>query len=143
MQIQTDLVDGKVVITLSGRPEPGLDDDLKAAVDRLLDDGHREFVVNLNRAMHIDSAALGAIIRAYTHVSRSGGTLELEGLGQRIREIIGRSGLMPLFEPGASIEPFLDPLNPRLGEGYRKAAVAAVGMMLIVVVVAMIVWTLR
>jgi hypothetical protein len=49
VQIQTDNFDRAVIATLSGRAESGTAEDFKVTIERLLDAGHREIVVNLER----------------------------------------------------------------------------------------------
>ena len=122
MLIQTEIVAGVVIIKISG-PEPGKDYGLTATVDRLLDDGHRQFVVNIEHAGPLDSPALGDIVRAYSSASRRGGKLKIEGLNEHIRESLELTKLTRLFE--ASADPFFDPFSPRLRDGYWRAAAAA------------------
>lgn len=105
---------------------------------RLLDDGQREFVINLERVPYIDSEALGSIVLACTDVSRRGGRLKLEALTQRVLEILRLADLTRLFEAGGC--PFIDPLNPRLQNNYPRAAIATASLILILVAVSMIIW---
>jgi len=136
MRIQTEIVDGVVIITLSGRAEPGTANELAATVHRLLDDGHREFVLSLERVEYIDSAELGEIVRVYTDVSRRGGKLRLEGLNQRIRELLGVSKLTGFFD--VSVDPFPNPINPRLDDVYWKLVIAAGS--LVVLILGLVLW---
>ena len=138
MEIRTEIDAGLAIIKLSGSAESGTIDEFTATIHRLLDDGHREFVVNLELVKYIDSVALDAIVRAYTEVSRRGGRLKVQGLSQRFRDILDRSNLTRFLEPG--VDPFPNPVNPRLGDGYRYAAIVTGSLILLMVLVATILW---
>jgi len=97
LQIQTDIVDGVAIITLSGGAEYGTGDEVTLMIQRLLDEGHKSFVVNLERVKLIDSATLGSVVHGYTAVRRRGGVFRLEGVNERIRELLGLGKLTQLL----------------------------------------------
>lgn len=104
MEISTDIVAGVAIIHLSNRVNSSVGEELTSTVNRLLDEGHLEFVVRLEPVSSIDSAALGDIVRAYTTVRRRGGSLKLEGLDQLLRDILGLTKLRRSFETsGAAV----------------------------------------
>jgi anti-sigma B factor antagonist len=104
VEISTDIVAGVAIIHLSNRVNSSVGEELTSTVNRLLDEGHLEFVVRLEPVSSIDSAALGDIVRAYTTVRRRGGSLKLEGLDQLLRDILGLTKLRRSFETsGAAV----------------------------------------
>jgi anti-sigma B factor antagonist len=78
MEIETRIVGDVAIVELSGRV--AFDERLHQTVDRLLDLGQRNLAIDLQRVRYIDSAGLGALVRAYTAVAKRGGRLELQGV---------------------------------------------------------------
>ena len=90
MPVDTEILAGVAIITVSGTMNAALTEAVSATVDQLLDREYREFVLNLEPVVGvIDSAGLGGIVRVYTTVARRGGALRLEGLNKRLRELSG------------------------------------------------------
>jgi anti-sigma B factor antagonist len=128
-------VGGVVVVDLVDGVKPGVDDEITGTINQLLDQGHRQFVLNLERVSVLDSAGLGDVVRAYTAVNRHGGTLRLEGVNQRLHDVLGLTKFAGRFEAG----PFPDPFNPKLRDTYRTGVLAASSLMLVAIVI-MIIW---
>jgi ABC-type transporter Mla MlaB component len=97
MWIKTEVADGYVRVELFGRittPDVeapvgrvlGLSEQETSAepitdtINAFLDEGHRQFVVNLDRVSSMDSGAASDLVKAYTTASRRGGTLKIEGI---------------------------------------------------------------
>jgi anti-sigma B factor antagonist len=138
VEIKTEILAGVAIINLSNGVKSSVGEELTATVNQLLDEGHREFVVNLERVRSLDSAGLGDIVRAYTAVSRRGGKLRLEGLNQRLQDTFGLTKLTRSFE--TSGYPFLDPFNPNLRDNAWKAAVAGGFLFLVIIVIIIWIW---
>jgi anti-sigma B factor antagonist len=95
MQIDERLVDGVTVLDLKGRMTLGEGDKLlKDKIDSLLRQGEKQIVLNLEGVTYIDSAGLGEIVRAYTTVSRQGGSLKLLNLTKRIQDLLAITKLL-------------------------------------------------
>ena len=90
MPIDVDVRDRVVVIQVFGNATAG--DELTATVNRLLDEGHREIVLDLAGSPNLDSAGLGVVVRAYTDVASRGGKLRIEGLTSNLRQAFGLRG---------------------------------------------------
>ena len=57
-----------------------------------------KLVLNLREVAYIDSTALGEIIRAYTSVTRKGGTLKLLDVTTRVHELLVITRLLSVFD---------------------------------------------
>ena len=57
-----------------------------------------KLVLNFHDASYIDSTALGEIIRAYTSVTRKGGTLKLLNVTDRVHELLMLTKLLSVFD---------------------------------------------
>jgi anti-sigma B factor antagonist len=71
---------GIVVLEMSGRFMMGrdclqLDRDMEARIAR----GERNFIFDLSGVDHVDSAAVGQIVKSFSTLKRSGGMLRLAG----------------------------------------------------------------
>ena len=141
VEIKTEILDRVVTIKLSNAVKSGVRSELIGTIGRLLDEGHREFVVNLERVRILDSAGLGDIVQVYTAVRRRGGQVRLEGLNQHVQDTLKRTKLAQLFETRGSS--FRDPFNPNLRDSSSKAAMAAAGSLLVIIVIFMWIWGSR
>ena len=53
---------------------------------RLLDEGHRKFVLDLSNVRYLDSAGLGELVATLKRVREVGGALHICGVNQRVDE---------------------------------------------------------
>jgi anti-sigma B factor antagonist len=99
MQITERPVDGVVVLDLKGRITLGEGDELlKDKVNSLVNQGKTKIILNLAEVPYLDSAGLGEVVRAYTTVSRQGGSLKLLSLTARITDLLSITKLLTVFE---------------------------------------------
>jgi anti-sigma B factor antagonist len=99
MQIEERTVGDVIVIDVKGKVTLGQGDEiLKDKVNSLVNQGHKKLVLNLAEVPYIDSAGLGEIVRAYTTVSRQGGSLKLLNLTKRITDLLAITKLLTVFE---------------------------------------------
>ena len=99
MQIEERMVGDVVVLDLKGKVTLGEGDELlKDKVNSMVNQGHKKIVLNLAQVPYIDSAGLGEIVRAYTTVSRQGGSLKLANLTKRIQDLLSITKLLTVFE---------------------------------------------
>ena len=71
-------------------------DALEQAIDKLLADGNRKLVVDLIETVHMNSTALGVLIRAHHRYQEGGGQIRLCHLTHRIEtaQVIARLSLV-------------------------------------------------
>jgi len=84
-------VDGRITV------QDGADN-FRDVVRHLVRQGRVKLVLNFQDASYIDSTALGEIIRAYTSVTRKGGTLKLLNVTGRIHELLMITRLLTVFD---------------------------------------------
>ena len=77
---------------------------LGAAVRRLASAGRLHLVVNLEDVPLIDAAGLGALVDAYSVVTRHGGTFALAHLTKRLHDLIVITRLVTVFDVVDSVE---------------------------------------
>ena len=73
-------------------------DIFRDVVRQLVRQGRVKLVLNFLDASYIDSTALGEIIRAYTSVTRQGGTLKLLNVPARVHELLMLTRLLSVFD---------------------------------------------
>jgi anti-sigma B factor antagonist len=96
LAITSRLVSGVVIVDLSGRLcllEVSLHDHIK----ELLEEGHREFVLNLVDVPYIDSFGLGQLITIWTSIGSRGGKLILLRPSDHVQKLFQITKLNSIF----------------------------------------------
>jgi anti-sigma B factor antagonist len=75
------------VVTLTGKLDPVAAEELQPVVDRLFEDGHRDFVLDLGRLAYVGSLGLRVFVGLANRV-RGGGSLGLCAVSAPVREIL-------------------------------------------------------
>ena len=91
---------GKVtVLDLSGKITLGEGDVLlKDKLYSLLNQGRKDVLLNLENVQYVDSAGLGAIVAAYTTMTRDGGSLKLANITKKMQDLLSITKLLTVFE---------------------------------------------
>lgn len=84
------------VIILTGRLVSSSSDLLYRPVLALLPT-HKRIVLDLAELTHMDSMGLGSLLRLYVSAKARGCTIELRNLGNRVRELMVMTNLLPMF----------------------------------------------
>ena len=92
--------DGNVTILgLAGRVTLGEGDILlKDKLHSLLNQGRKDVLLNLAQVSYVDSAGLGAIVSAYTTMTREGGSLKLANVTKKLQDLLSITKLLTVFE---------------------------------------------
>jgi len=99
MQITERQVGDVMILDLKGKITLGEGDELlKDKVNSIVSQGRRKIVLNLAAVPYLDSAGLGEVVRAYTTVSRQGGSLKLLNLTKRITDLLSITKLLTVFD---------------------------------------------
>jgi anti-sigma B factor antagonist len=99
MQITERALADVMILDLKGKITLGEGDELlKDKVNSLVNQGQRKIVLNLAGVPYLDSAGLGEVVRAYTTVSRQGGSLKLLNLTKRITDLLSITKLLTVFD---------------------------------------------
>jgi len=93
-------VDGDVtILDVEGKILLGDGDvEIKQAVDDLLGQGRKKFLLNIAKVPYIDSAGLGQIIRCFTTIRKEGGTFKLLSPNPRIIDLLTVTKLVNVFD---------------------------------------------
>jgi anti-sigma B factor antagonist len=99
MTLTSRTVDRIAVLDLAGRltstDGTGL---LKAAVDRLIAEGHKSVVLNLSQLSYMDSGGLGEMISCHSAASRVGGSIKLAHTTEKIQDLLSITKLITVFD---------------------------------------------
>jgi len=92
--------DGKVtVLNVTGKITLGEGDMLlKDKLHSLLNQGRKDVLLNLAQVSYVDSAGLGAIVSAYTTMTREGGTLKLANVTKKLQDLLSITKLLTVFD---------------------------------------------
>jgi anti-sigma B factor antagonist len=92
--------DGKVtILSLAGKVTLGEGDVLlKDKLHSLLNQGRKDVLLNLAQVSYVDSAGLGAIVSAYTTMTREGGSLKLANVTKKMQDLLSITKLLTVFE---------------------------------------------
>jgi anti-sigma B factor antagonist len=85
-------VDG--AITVAADSSERLSDKVRS----LLQQGHKQIIVNLGRVPYMDSMGLGALVHAYATVMRQGGGLKLLNSTKKLQDLLVITKLATVFE---------------------------------------------
>ena len=87
------------VLNLSGKITLGDGDTLlKDKLHSLLHQGRKNVLLNLGEVSYVDSAGLGAIVGAYTTMTKEGGTLKLANVTKKLQDLLSITKLLTVFE---------------------------------------------
>jgi anti-sigma B factor antagonist len=91
---------GKVtVLDVTGKITLGEGDALlKDKLHSLLHRGRKDVLLNLGQVQYVDSAGLGAIVAAYTTMTREGGSLKLVSVTKRLQDLLTITKLLTVFD---------------------------------------------
>jgi anti-sigma B factor antagonist len=99
MQIEQRSVGGVVVVDVTGKITLGESTELlKDKVNSLVNQGHKNLVLNLAGVSYMDSAGLGVVMAAYTTAKGHGGSVKLLSLTKRITDLLSITKLSTIFE---------------------------------------------
>jgi anti-anti-sigma factor len=85
------------LVRCSGKLVAGVTHVLLEEVKNLLPDS-KHIVLDLTDLTHMDSMGVGTVARLYVSARSAGSKLELINLGKRIRELLGITNLLGVFE---------------------------------------------
>jgi anti-sigma B factor antagonist len=70
---------------------------LRENVTRLLSEGRKHIVLNLNELKYLDSSGIGELARIYVMVLKGGGEMKVVGLSRNVEEILKVTHLYQVF----------------------------------------------
>jgi anti-anti-sigma factor len=114
MTSETRLIGDVTVLDLQGNITLGEGDKiLKDAIDSLLKLGRKRFVLNLEKVSYIDSAGNGEVVRAFTQISRSGGSIILSHPNARIIDLFYITKLRTVYTIVPTVQDAIEEFRER------------------------------
>ena len=99
IEIQQREHEGITILDFKGRLTVGDDvSRFREQLQKQIDSGHRNIVLNMEQVDYIDSTGLGALVMAYTSMQRAGGKIKLLNLSRRGIELLVMTKLTTIFE---------------------------------------------
>jgi anti-sigma B factor antagonist len=99
MTASTRQVGGVTVVDISGRIELGEESAaLRDLVSELLNNGHKQILLNLDAVHYIDSSGLGTLVSSFTSARKQGGELKLLNLTDKVTDLMQMTKLYTVFD---------------------------------------------
>ncbi|HEY7369762.1 MAG TPA: STAS domain-containing protein [Thermoanaerobaculia bacterium] len=90
---------GVSIIDLKGKITIGSGDiQLRETINRLLEEGKKNILINMQDVTTIDSSGIGELVGCYTSVTNKGGKLKLEKLPEKISDVLTVTQLITVFD---------------------------------------------
>ncbi len=87
------------IVDISGRIVLGEESAaLRELVCNLLDQGHRQILLNLGDVHYIDSSGLGSLVSAFASVRKQNGELKLLNLTNKVHDVMQITKLYTVFD---------------------------------------------
>ncbi len=97
LELTVHTAEGATVVRCSGRLTVGLTGNLSRKVKELIP--HAKLIVlDLTNLQHMDSSGLGTIVGLYVSARRANCDLRLINFNKRVRELLGMTNLLSIFE---------------------------------------------
>jgi anti-sigma B factor antagonist len=71
---------------------------LRSSIAKLLKEGRKQIVLNLNGLVYLDSSGIGDLVHTYMSVIKGGGEMKVVGLSDKIEEILKITQLYQVFQ---------------------------------------------
>ncbi|MBI4886106.1 MAG: STAS domain-containing protein [Acidobacteria bacterium] len=100
MQLEQRIVGGVAIVKVTGdiTLNKGGDVLLKDKVQSLLQQGHKNLLVDLGGVSYVDSAGLGELVQAFVTTKNRGGSLRLLSVTKRLRDLLVVTKLLTVFD---------------------------------------------
>ena len=108
MKLEKEIKGEIVVLTPSGRIMGGDDPTIfHSAVHKLLDEGYRQFVIDMSKVDFMNSMGLGVLISTLTTIKNRGGHMKIVHT-DKIRSLLTITSLITVFDPAESVDDALE-----------------------------------
>ena len=85
------------LVEVSGRLTSFESTTFREAIQRLLNEGHTNILLNLTGLDYLDSSGIGELVRNYLGVVKKGGVMKVVGLAPKVEEILKVTQLYHVF----------------------------------------------
>ena len=105
MNLNIEEQNGVTIIHLRGKLFGGsFTEELGSGLHKLLDEGKRNFVLDLDGVTVLNSSGFGIIVGTYTTVRNGGGQLKLARISSSIADLLSITKLNKIFQQYTSVE---------------------------------------
>ena len=109
MNILTEKHGGRTVLSLKeDRLDAHNSGELKDRILKILEEGGRDLVIDLDQVQFVDSSGLGALLSGYKNASLRSSGFALAGLQPRVRSMFELTRLHRVFEIYPSLQEAVD-----------------------------------
>ena len=100
MQIEQRVSGDVTIVTINGdiTLNKGGDVLLKDKVQSLIQQGHKNLLIDLSGVSYVDSAGLGELVQAYATTKNRGGALKLLNVTKRLKDLLVVTKLLTVFD---------------------------------------------
>ncbi|NUO79978.1 STAS domain-containing protein [candidate division KSB1 bacterium] len=100
MALEHQIIGEIAVVNLTGKLQGGTPDsqEMKDAIQKLLDAGVKNFVLDLAEVKRMHSSGLGVLISLLTSIRNRGGDLKLAAINETMEGILAITKLNSIFE---------------------------------------------
>ncbi len=100
MQLEERIVGTVAIVKITGdiTLSKGGDVQLKDKVQSLIQQGHKNLLVDLSGVSYVDSSGLGQLVQAYATTKNRGGALKLLNVTKRLRDLLVVTKLLTVFD---------------------------------------------
>ena len=98
MEINTSEMKRVRLFEIIGRIDSSNATELGKELDKAVDDGNSNLVLDLSGVEYMSSAGLREMVRVLKRVKRSGGDLRIANPSDRVKEVLELAGLDTIFE---------------------------------------------
>ncbi len=85
------------LVDVSGRLTSFETGALRDSISRLLQQGHKDIILNLTDLQYLDSSGIGELARVYVSVVKQSGQMKVIGLSSKIEEVLKITHLYQVF----------------------------------------------
>jgi anti-anti-sigma factor len=96
LRIRIEVKESETVVRCSGRLNSEYAEEFKDEVRKLIP-GARVVVLDFTQVEYMDSSGIGAVVRLYVTAKKENCELRLVNFNQRVRDLLGLSGLLKIF----------------------------------------------
>ena len=90
---------GVQILDLKGKITIGSGDvQLRETINKLVDEGKKNILINMQEVTTIDSSGIGELVGCYTSVTNKGGKLKLLKLPPKINDVLTVTQLITVFD---------------------------------------------
>jgi len=112
LTIDISRVDNATILTLAGELDAYTSLELRDTVVRLVEEGARALIINLEKVDFIDSVGLGTLVGGLKRLVEHGGSLRLVCVNPEIQKVFDITGLSKIFAIHKTNEEALKHVTP-------------------------------